>query len=789
MKNILRNSNYGFTRWGVALALTLALTAATGWGQYSLTNTNYTQSFDGLGTGTSTVTGGNLNNVNTNLNGWYFLETGSSANTAITAGNGSSNIGDTYNLGTNAASNRTLGQLQSGNVATSFGFYFSNSLGASITNLIITYKGETWRVGTTNRSDSMTFAYNSTATALNSSGTWTAAALGFTNNSAGATASGSLLQTVNVSNNIAGTITNGGTLFLRWTDVDVTGSDDAIGINDFTLTAQTQATIAPTVPTVPTITGITPGDGSLSVTFTPPASDGGFEITNYKYSTNAGITWSAVSPAATTSPILISGLNNGTKYNVQIRAMNEVGDGLATASTPGTPSVPPVYKHDFGTAAISTKPYTGTPVILNSQLSNSSWTTSATAFTSYNGSAGLALSLSSTGGSPTYTLTFDVAPGYQLDVMGLSYWRQRSNTGSTGISIAINGGPAVYSENAVPTSGSNVGSQAVTGKTGLTGTVTVVLTMTGGASSQTFRLDDFTLEGTVTSISQTPPTITSTNAFSGTVGVEFSNNITATGYAPITFSGTNLPGGLSVATNGVISGTPTATGPFNATLTASNSVGSTNQAATFTIAKATPRITVAPTASAITAGQALSNSIISDGTMNPVGGIWAWSAPATVVIAGTNSYAAVYTPASSNQANWSSLTSNLTVVVNPAAPTESSFFGWLGSNAPSAELLLQYAYGAVSPSNTVNWSNLPSSGVSGGNLVLTYYVRDKATNLSLVIPQLSSDLANTNSWSTNGITQANLETNSVDGVNVVKKTAAVTIDSTNRKFLRLRISE
>ena len=121
--------------------------------------------------------------------------------------------------------------------------------------------------------------------------------------------------------------------------------------------------------------------------------------------------------------------------------------------------------------------------------------------------------------------------------------------------------------------------------------------------------------------------------------------------------------------------------------------------------------------------------------------------------------------------------------------TGSSFAGWLGSSTPSAELLQQYAFGAPSAANPVNESNLPTGGANGSDLVLTYYVRQEATNPYLVIPQLSSDLADSNSWSTNGITHANLGTNSVDGVSVVKKTASVPIDSTNRKFLRLKLSE
>ena len=97
-----------------------------------------------------------------------------------------------------------------------------------------------------------------------------------------------------------------------------------------------------TAPAAPTITGITPGNTSLSVAFTAGA-DGGSAITNYKYSTDNGSTFTPVSPAATTSPILISGLTNGTTYQVQILAVNAVGDGAASSTVSGTPAGGSVY--------------------------------------------------------------------------------------------------------------------------------------------------------------------------------------------------------------------------------------------------------------------------------------------------------------------------------------------------------------------------------------------------------------------------------------------------------------
>ena len=47
--------------------------------------------------------------------------------------------------------------------------------------------------------------------------------------------------------------------------------------------------------------------------------------------------FTAVSPAATTSPITISGLTNGTSYTVKILAVNSAGDGAPSAGVAGTP--------------------------------------------------------------------------------------------------------------------------------------------------------------------------------------------------------------------------------------------------------------------------------------------------------------------------------------------------------------------------------------------------------------------------------------------------------------------
>jgi hypothetical protein len=124
------------------------------------------------------------------------------------------------------------------------------------------------------------------------------------------------------------------------------------GVPDTTVLSPQQYTpISVTTPVVvpileaPVLTQIIEGNTNLSVEFTQEA--GTFTITNYKYSTDGGTTFTTFSPAVTTSPVLITGLNNGpsTPYSVVLQAVSDattsassnVLTGSPTASVPTTP--------------------------------------------------------------------------------------------------------------------------------------------------------------------------------------------------------------------------------------------------------------------------------------------------------------------------------------------------------------------------------------------------------------------------------------------------------------------
>jgi predicted extracellular nuclease len=202
-------------------------------GQISLTGANYTQDFNTL------ANTGTTNNLT--IPGWLLTETGGGArdNEQYAFDNGGSNTGDTYSYGTTSATERALGGLRSGTLIPVVGAWFTNNTGAALSSISISYTGEEWRLGTAARTDRLDFQYSLNATDL-VTGTWVDVdALDFTTPNTVTTGAkdGNLpANQTAISNTITGlSIPNGASFFIRWNDLDASGADDGLSIDDFTI--------------------------------------------------------------------------------------------------------------------------------------------------------------------------------------------------------------------------------------------------------------------------------------------------------------------------------------------------------------------------------------------------------------------------------------------------------------------------------------------------------------------------------------------------------------------------
>jgi hypothetical protein len=136
-------------------------------------------------------------------------------------------------------------------------------------------------------------------------------------------------------------LTNGIAYFVSVTATNAAGEGAA--------SAPRLAVVPLAKPGAPTVDGIAAANTYLTVYFTP-GDPGSTPITGFEYSFN-GIDW--LPTASTDSPLIISGLSNGTTYSVQMRADNASGAGASSDPTDGTPfGIPDVPDGSKVTATI-----------------------------------------------------------------------------------------------------------------------------------------------------------------------------------------------------------------------------------------------------------------------------------------------------------------------------------------------------------------------------------------------------------------------------------------------------
>jgi len=240
---------------------------------YTTPGSTYSQNFDSLPNSPENVTLGNStigwtdDNAapganNFSIVGWYLYhplplaEGGFNGNQRMRIGAGSANTGGFMSFGASGSTERALGDVGSNTLAGPnaptnsiwLGLRLSNTTGVTLNSFTVTYDGEQWRDGgaTTPVAQTMNFMWSTTATAIsdpNSSFT-PEASLNFTspvfaNTGAGAAVNG---NTVGRVAGITATVTGfswapGTDLWLRWDDINNTGNDHGLAIDNFSFSA------------------------------------------------------------------------------------------------------------------------------------------------------------------------------------------------------------------------------------------------------------------------------------------------------------------------------------------------------------------------------------------------------------------------------------------------------------------------------------------------------------------------------------------------------------------------
>ena len=295
------------------------------------------------------------------------------------------------------------------------------------------------------------------------------------------------------------------------------------------------------------------GDASLSISGT-----GSLTAKGTDYGNHSGI---MVQSNGGKAELTINNVDvTATNSNTQGIRLQPAGTSPATLAVNGgslTASGSKGIDYQFGTGATGS----GTPTVTvsnnaivraNGSISNNSSTEIHIGADSSASSGGIVFdgNEGTVYGSVTLEENLTIGEGESLDI-------------PSGASLTIDSGATLTNEGTVTNSGT--------------------LTNNGTIDNSGTLPDNINGNGTVNHA----PTITTDSLPNGTEGTSYSQTLTATGTAPITWSiaeDSSLPAGLSLgADTGVISGIPTADGTFNFTVTATNAYGSDSKEFTLTI--------------------------------------------------------------------------------------------------------------------------------------------------------------------------------------------------------------
>jgi hypothetical protein len=220
------------------------------WGQFSIAaiGTNYTENFDGLSN-----TGANAWSNGVTISGWYAKTTATATIANYTANTGTlGGILSSYGS-VSPATDRAFGVANTnaftGGSGVGKGYYgwrLKNNTTAAISSITVTWTGEQWRKSGTTTPQTLILTYQTaaapgTVTDL-AAGTWTATGSSFSSpiNTASALAlDGNLAanRTVGITVTIPVSLAVGDEIMLRWEDLNDSGNDHYMGIDDVTVTA------------------------------------------------------------------------------------------------------------------------------------------------------------------------------------------------------------------------------------------------------------------------------------------------------------------------------------------------------------------------------------------------------------------------------------------------------------------------------------------------------------------------------------------------------------------------